>query len=865
MNTLPDACSKLPISEVLDTLKNALRQHPDVVLEAPPGAGKTTVVPLALLNEPWLGQQQILMLEPRRMAARSAAQRMASLLGESVGQTVGYQIRQESKHGPKTRILVITEGILTRKLQADPSLDGVGAVIFDEFHERHLDSDLGLALSLYGRALFRTEEQALKLIVMSATLDGLAISTFLQNAPVVRSEGRMYPVTLHYDTSSKQGTRQQQTAVQTRFDRAFIKKICTTIESASQKHKGSLLVFLPGQAEIRQVMRELPPLGEAVQVRPLYGGLSLKEQQLAIAPSQNGRKVVLATDIAETSLTIEGIDVVIDSGYAKRPVYDPNTAMTRLKMQRISQSSSTQRMGRAGRLAPGHCYRLWIETEQLQRPKHHSPEILNVDLSPLALQLLHWGVDDPAQLQWLDNPPKGAYASAISLLQSLGAIEKGSNSNLTPHGNKMAEIPAHPRISHMLLKSIDYRLERLAANLAAYFIERAPSNTSGADLQQTIDITTGRSKCSPQQQAWLARLRNQASTYINQLKKYKSSGSSKNNHTNTEIGEHDALGYLIACAYPDRIAQRRGNKENSYKLANGRAAALNDTDPLNNDSWLAIAESGGNNGQGQDKIFSAATFNPRLFNGPLASYLHKKNVALWDENRHRFIAENQRYCGQILFDSQTIKNIAPEIKSEALINLIIKHGLDFLPWTNELKQWQARVNILHILEPNKWPNVNRDSLLNTISTWLTPFLNDVNSLNDIKKIQLQSALYNMLTWQQQQDLNELVPTQYAVPSGSKITVDYSQKPPVLAVKLQEMFGCNETPAVAKQKVKLCVHLLSPARRPLQVTQDLAGFWKSSYHDVKKEMKGRYPKHPWPDDPTKAIATRFTKHRKPGGR
>lgn len=846
---MPLTEQNLPIDAVLDGLKQALRDRHEVVLEAPPGAGKTTRVPLALLDEPWLSDKKILILEPRRIAARSAAYRMASLLGESVGQTVGYRMRLDSKTSRSTRIEVITEGILTRMLQQDPSLEGVGLVIFDEFHERSLDSDLALSLCLKGRELFRDDGNPLKLLVMSATLDSTAITSLLDNSPVVRSQGRTYPIDIRYGQAAKPGER-------------IVERMVATLRQAlTDNPDSSILAFLPGQGEIH---RTTEALGEwlverrirGVHLRPMYGNLTLDEQQQAIAPlvSPDERKVVLATNIAETSLTIEGVDVVVDSGLVREARFDPGTGMTGLHTTRISRASSTQRAGRAGRLAPGVCYRLWTESQQEQLAAHNTPEILRADLASLALQLLQWGVDDPTELHWLDVPPSGLWQQALDLLAMLGAIErKGNASVLTAHGQVMCNLPVHPRLAHLLVCGAQAGHLNAAANLASLLSERNPFSQDNPDISQPLEILAGKAICPPQQQNWLQRTRQLANQFVEQLRSQKLPDSG----VSFLLPGTQINGYLLACAYPDRIARKRHS--GGYQLANGRSADLPDKHALGNQPWLAIAEVSSMVGKSSDIIRSAAALDEKLFTSALADQVHTQTVVEWDNKAGRFIAEEQHKVGALVLQRKALPNVPTEAKSAALLGFIRKHGLDLLPWQAEHEQWCARVNLLRSVEPEQlWPDVSRTNLLVTLEDWLAPYLDGVNTLADFKKLDLTTILSSLLPWEMQQRLEQLAPKSLEVPSGHSIAIDYSQSPPVLAVKLQEMFGCQQTPTIANGRVALLVHLLSPAGRPLQITQDLAGFWRTSYHEVKKDMKGRYPKHPWPDDPLQAIATRKVK-------
>jgi len=833
----------LPIASILDELYRTLNNHNRVVLEAPPGAGKTTTVPLALLNAPWRGSKKILMLEPRRVAARAAAERMARLLGETVGERVGYSIRLEQKRSANTVIEVVTEGILTRRLQQDPELADTAIVIFDEFHERNIHSDLGLALCLQGQELFRDQHNPLKLLVMSATLNGEAVSTLMGKAPIIRSEGRTYPVQIHYGSTAKTGAD-------------ITPAIVETVEQALQKHSGNVLVFLPGQKEIRTCAQRLnASLDTNIAILPLHGGIPPAEQQKALAPlsehSQHSRKVVLATDIAETSLTIEGVNTVVDSGLARKPQFDPRTGMTRLHTVRLSKASSIQRAGRAGRLAAGNCYRLWSEDQQAALLPHTPPEIIHSDLSALALQLLQWGISDPEELQWLDAPAAPAYRQAIDLLRQLGAVSVDNTiPRLTKHGERLAGLPLQPRLAHMLVIADTQGLLKTASQLAALLSERLPQNGPGADIEYSLQVLQGTIHCPAQQRAWLRRVQQQAQHYLRAFSRTASTA---------KLNNAQVPGFLLACAYPDRIAQKRENSRHCYLLSNGRSARLNERDPLAGCDYLAIADLGGTNGQSDDRIFSACSLDPALFDQALQHLLKQRELVEWQNDK--LLAEEHCCVGKLILSRRPLQTLSSEQRIQAVLNLLSTEGLGLLSWSNDILQWRARVQLLREQFPSHsppWPDLSDEHLQCTMDSWLAPFLENVKKRADLKQLKLHSILETLLTWPQPQRLNELAPTRISVPSGSQLSIDYRAYPPVLEVKLQEMFGCKDTPTVANGQVKLLVHLLSPARRPLQITQDLEGFWNSSYEDVKKEMKGRYPKHPWPDNPWEHQATRYTK-------
>ena len=835
----------LPIDEVLPALRLALAERHEAVLEAPPGAGKTTRVPLALLNEPWLAGQKILMLEPRRLAARAAAERLASELGEKVGETVGYRIRLDSKVGPSTRIEVVTEGILTRRLQHDPALEGVGLVIFDEFHERSLDADLALALSLNGRELFR-DEQPLKILLMSATLEGERLASVLGDAPILRSEGRMYPVAMRWGRPCVPGEFIEPRVVQTVLD-------------AISDESGSLLVFLPGQAEIRRVNQQLADaLGARSDILlcPLHGELDLAAQRAAIEPAPKGlRKVVLATNIAETSLTIDGVRVVIDAGLARVPRFDPGSGMTRLDTQRISRASATQRAGRAGRLEPGVCYRLWSEDQHAQLAAYGSAEILQADLAGLALQLARWGVT-PEQLIWLDVPPAASYAQAQQLLERLGALR---DRKLTPHGETMAELPAHPRIAHLLLRGQDLGLADMACDVAALLGERDILRGAGADVHSRLALLSGESRAARGGQGGVQRAKQLARQYRGYLR-------AKATQPVTDPDHPRWLGALLALAYPDRIAQQRKPGGAEYRLANGRAALFSEVDGLMKQPWLVIADLGSRQGQREERIYLAAEFDPALLEGVLSEQVSVVDQLDWDEREGVLRAERQRKVGELVLSREPLTGLDEAARTQALINLVRRKGLELLPWTPELRQWQARVALLRQLDTqsqgqSEWPDVSDAALVAGLEEWLAPYLGRVSRLSHFASLDLSSIVHNLLKWPLPQRLDELAPHHIKVPSGSSVRLDYSEHPPILAVRLQELFGLADTPRIAGGRQVVKLHLLSPARRPVQVTQDLANFWRSTYADVKKDLKGRYPKHYWPDDPLVAEATARIKPRK----
>ena len=825
---LPD----LPINDVLNDIKTELQNELSLVIEAPPGAGKTTQVPLALLEQSWLGHNKVIMLEPRRLAAKTAAHRMASIIGEPTGQTVGYRMRDETRISEHTKIEVVTEGVFARMLQNDPSLEGIGLVIFDEFHERSLDSDLSLAVCLKMREIFRTENP-LRLIAMSATLDSQKLIKIM-DAPVVRSDGRMHPVEIIHGRASQPR------------DKIVDRIVETTLGAIRQNPESSLLVFLPGQGEIRQTFDRLRErLDSTISLHPLYGNLSLAEQQAAIDPVSKNRKVVLATNIAETSLTIEGINVVIDSGLAREPSFDPGNGMSRLQTVKISAGSTIQRAGRAGRLEPGRCYRLWSEQQQDQLAPHVTPEIHKTDLAGMALQLFQWGFQSPGELNFLDLPKAGNWEQAVSLLNDLGAL-KPDLSSLTEHGEAMALIPAHPRLAHLLIKGAEAGNTEKAALLAALLSDRNPLSQENPDITTHLAVLSGEETCAKQYRGWCQRTQKLAKQLAIHV---------RNIPQDSVLPAAEILGYLLACAYPDRIARRR--HKGGYQLANGRSASFPDRQPLEKHTWLAVAEVSGLARTRGDVIRSAAPLDPKLFEGVLSSRVIQKTLINLDKKADRFVAEKRQQIGQLILSKSSLESVTPEERVTAIINAIREKGSVALAFSGQVKSWQARVSLAATLDETL-PDQSDTALMKSLEVWLTPYLADTSKISDIGKLDFRSILKNQLTWEQQKSIEKLTPTELSVPSGDTVKIDYSQNPPVLATKLQTMFGCTTTPTILNGELPLMIHLLSPAGRPLQITQSLESFWRDVYPEVRKEMKGRYPKHPWPDDPLGAPPTNRTR-------
>ena len=814
----------LPIEGALPELLSALSAGPNAVLVAPPGAGKTTRVPLALLDAPWLGQRSIVVLEPRRLAARAAARRMAATLGEEVGVTVGYRVHLDSRVGPKTRIEVVTEGVLTRRLLGDPELAEVGAVLFDEFHERSLNADLGLALCLEAQGALRPD---LRLLVMSATIDGARVARLLGAAPVIESQGRIHPVETRYLGDTPPAEVEAATA--------------SAIRRALTEEEGSILAFLPGEREIRRVADRLGDLGAMTTVHPLYGALPAREQDEAIRPAAPGhRKVVLATSIAETSLTIEGVRVVVDAGWARVSRFDPRTGMDRLETVRAGRASVDQRRGRAGRTGPGVSYRLWSEAANRALLPALPAEILVADLAPLALDLAGWGAADPASLAWLDPPPAASMTRARTLLGELGALDH--DGRITAHGRRMAELPLHPRLAHMVLAGAGRGCGARACEVAALLSERDVL-TAGArdpDLRRRLDALHGAADPHAHR-GRIAEARQAAAAWRRRLRLASDSGSL-------------SLGALVALAYPERVAERRGGG-GQYRLVNGRGAALAPDDPLVREPFLAIADL---DDSGRDaRVYLAAPIDRAEIETLFADRIERVDDVGWDERAEAVVASRRTGIGALVLEEQRLETVDEEARAAAMLAGVRMMGLEALPWSPALQDFRARNRFLHRLDPD-WPDFSDQALLDGLETWLRPYLGRATRRTHLARIDLSAALASRLDWQQRKRLDELAPTHLEVPSGSRVALDYVGDPPVLAVKLQEMFGQVETPRIGGGRVPVVVHLLSPAGRPLQVTQDLGNFWRTGYQAVRSELRGRYPRHPWPEDPLSAPATRKTK-------
>ncbi|MDR3044037.1 MAG: ATP-dependent helicase HrpB [Desulfovibrio sp.] len=873
----------LPVDAELPRLLGALADGARVVLQAPPGAGKTTRVPLALLAAPWLDGRKVVLLEPRRLATRAAARRMAATLGEAVGDTVGYRMRLDTRVGPRTRVEVVTEGVLTRMLQADPELADVGCVIFDEFHERNLHADLGLALCLDCQEGLRPD---LRLVVMSATLDCGPVAALLNGCPVIESAGRAFPVATRHLPPVRNWLPYDTTPPGVLED-----AVADAVRRALHEEPGSLLVFLPGAGEIRRTAERLAGLSATphgpVTVHALYGDLAPELQDAAIAPAPFGtRKVVLATAIAETSLTIDGVRVVIDAGLARVPRFDPRSGMSRLVTERVSLAGADQRRGRAGRTGPGVCWRLWREGEEAALRPFARPEILDADLAPLLLELALWGVPDASALRWLDGPPRANLAQARELLTLLGALDGAGR--ITPHGRRVAALPLHPRLAHMVVRAGELELGATACCVAALLEERDPLREAGADLRQRVALLAGGGRKADNggyggNGPMLVRLREAARQVARLAGVDLDAAASRGKGARQGARPApDATGEVLALAYPDRVAEGRG--QGQFRLACGRGAYLPPEDPLSREPFLAVGDMDGDAARG--RIRRCAPLARAHIEEAFAASIVEGTFVVWDDRAEAVAARRQRRLGALVLDDVPHDAADPEAVAAAVVAGIRSIGLHCLPWTPELEQWRARVVLLRGLEAEEteraaegapptppypgesawsevsiWPDVSDAALLAGLEHWLGPYLHGITRRAQFARIDLADALAALLPWELTRRLDAEAPERIEVPSGSRVLVDYAAEGgPVLAVKLQEMFGAGETPRVAGGRVPLVVHLLSPAGRPLQVTRDLAGFWRTGYPAVRAEMRGRYPKHPWPEDPLAAPPTRLTTRR-----
>jgi len=817
----------LPVDEVLPQLRAALAERNAAVLVAPPGAGKTTRVPPGLIGEPWARTGKIMLLSPRRIAARAAAARMATEYGERVGETVGYRVRLDSKISANTRIEVVTEGVFTRMILDDPELAGVACVLFDEFHERSLEGDLGLALARETQAALRPD---LKLVVMSATLDASRIATLLDDAPVVVSEGRMFPVRFVYRPRDVRGWLEPDVA--------------SAVTAALAQESGSALVFLPGAREIErtaELLRE-QVRDPSVDIRPLYGAMTPTDQDAAIAPSPLGRrKVVLATAIAETSLTIEGVRIVVDAGLSRRASYEPALGLTHLETVRASQASVTQRAGRAGRLEPGVCWRLWAEAETRSLPPFDRPEILEADLTGLALDLASWGARDPKTLTWLDPPPKAAWEEAIGLLKRINAI--GNDGQITAQGEKVARLPLPPRLAHMVLEAAQAGDALLAAQLAVLITEQGLGGRS-VDLRDRLD--------------GLARERGQRGDAARRLAERiaKSAGAASLNVV------ADRTGAVLAVGFPDRVAKSRGvalnhgRRETTFLMVNGRAARLGEDERLSRAKFLVAVDATGK--ADSARIVAAAEIEEAEVERLFADDIETHAAMTVDTATGAMRARRLRKLGRITLSEAPVERLSAEELRDALLEAVREEGLQILSWNESAEQVRARVRFLYEHDSGPWPDWSDETLVASLGNWLAPALDGVTRLKDAD---IAGALLNALPYELRRRLDAEAPSKFETPAGSSLNIDYTAHGgPALDVRLQELFGLDQHPTVARGRAPLTLRLLSPAQRPVQTTKDLPGFWRGSYAAVRSEMRGRYPKHPWPDDPLTAPPTRRAKPR-----
>jgi ATP-dependent helicase HrpB len=830
----------LPVEAAIPALRSALARGRSAVLQAPPGAGKTTVVPLALIDEAWLERRRIVMLEPRRVAARAAAHRMSSMLGEPVGTTVGFRTRTETRVGARTRVEVVTEGVLTRRLQRDPTLEDVGLIIFDEFHERSLVGDLGLALALHSRSLVRDD---LRVLVMSATLDAVAVARLLGDADVVAAPGQVFPIATHYAPP--------------RDPRSVEGATAATVRRTLAASEGDVLVFLPGTPEIHRVFDMLSrDLAADVDLVPLHGSLTSEAQDAAIAPPVAGRRrVVLATSIAETSLTIPGVRVVVDAGLARRPRFSPRTGMTRLETVRVSRATADQRRGRAGRTAPGICYRLWHEHEELVPSA--LPEIVEADLAPLALDLAAAGIQDPSMLQWLDPPAPGPFAGARELLVELGLVT--IDGRLTADGTRASTLPLHPRLAHMIVRAQASGTAATAGDIAALLAERDVIRAEGLaadpDIRVRLEILDAarrhRGGSAPPghsiDRAALQRVLRESDRLARAMELW----------TGQSAGESSAgdVGSMLATAYPDRVGIARRGDRGRYVLRAGNEITIDPASSLAGDEFIVVAELDGK--RPVSRAYLAAPIERAAVESQFAVQVVVKRIVEWSARDEAVVAREQRRLGAIVLDEHDVRADPTDVASALMHALLDRGVLD----NGELRAELARFELVRRLRPTEWPRVTMATLRLTADAWLLPHFVGMRRLVDAEKLDWTAAILSLIDGRQRRLLDELAPTHLVVPTGSRIRIDYSDPAsPTLSVRIQELFGLRDTPRVGGGVVPITLHLLSPANRPVQVTRDLAGFWKNSYFDVRKELRGRYPRHPWPDDPLSAAPTRRVKPR-----
>lgn len=829
---------QLPILEIIPDIKKNLVLHNTVILQAPPGAGKSTILPLHLLDEPWLKGKKILMLEPRRLAARAVANRMSSLINEQVGTTVGYRVRFDNKVSKQTRIEVLTEGILTRMLQQDNTLEDVGLVIFDEFHERSLHADLALALC---REMQQVIREDLRILIMSATLDGEKLSSLLGNAPVLTSAGRQYPIELFYLPQENVSSSSLNSNVSIPMQTA------RAVRKALAEHEGDILVFLPGAGEIQRTQELLEQELSGISIQPLFGDLPLHKQQEAILPHPQGkRKVVLSTSIAETSLTIEGIKIVIDSGYCRAPRFDPKTGLTRLDTIHVTQDMATQRAGRAGRTSSGICYRLWNQASHQHLLPHRNPEILEADLAPTIIELAQWGIQDLNTLAWLSPPPPGAVSQAQRILEELGAL---NSSKITKRGKEMLRVPTHPRIAHLLLEGQGYGLIALATDVAAILEERDPlQKEAGANL--TLRIEALRKWRNKEYVSADKNVLERIERLASQWRKHFSVSQDNTAPVDQEVGK------LLAAAYPERVAKQR-EQSHRYRLSNGKIVKLHEHDPLSHETYLAVAHLDAGTAEG--RIYLAAPLSP----DDILHLATEKKVITWDAQNGLLVARNEKRIGDIILESKPLKIIPEEERIKILCDVVRKEGLTILNQTEQVFDWKVRLSSIKAWRPDEeWPDVSDENLLNTLEEWLAPYIIAIKKREEFLKLDLYMILSGLLSYQQTQQLEIIAPSKIKVPSGSMISLAYQADgtSPVLAVRLQEMFGLLDTPTVNEGRIKVILHLLSPGYKPVQITQDLKSFWKNAYPEVRKELRIRYKRHHWPEDPWTAEAMAGAKKR-----
>ena len=815
----------LPIDDVLGEITSTLARSNTAVLVAPPGAGKTTRVPLALLDQPWAANKKIIVLEPRRIAARAAAERMAQTLGEKAGETVGYRVRFGSKISRSTRIEVVTEGIFSRQILGDPELNGVAAVLFDEFHERSLDADLGLALARDAQQGLRED---MRILVMSATLDGARVAKLLGDAPVIASEGRAFPVETRY--------------LGRKPDVQLERQMADAIASALRADAGSVLAFFPGAAEIRRTetfLRERVS-DAGIEIVPLFGALDSSVQDRAIAPAPKGtRKVVLATSIAETSLTIDGVRIVVDSGVARVPRYEPDIGLTRLETVRASRAAVDQRRGRAGRTEPGVCYRLWDEPQTASFEAYTRPEILSADLSSLVLDLAQWGVSDPSKLAFLDAPPAPALLEARALLRELNALDEAGR--ITPEGRSLRALALPPRLARMIVDSYRLGSGEDAAYIAAILTERGLGGDS-ADLDARLDnFRRDRSQ------------RSQSAKQLAQRWAQQVAADEKLSAKDVAL----STGRMLALAFPDRVARNRGN--GSFVLANGRGASVDQTTALAKAPYIAVAELTGTAANG--RILLAAPITQDEIETQFADHIETNDEITFDTSAMALRARRRRKLHAITLSELTLPVKPSADTARVLADGMVAVGIDRLPWSKPLKQWRDRVMFLRAASKDEWPDLSDAALAEARENWLTPALHDKTSLAGFSSGDLSDALMALLPWESRARLDREAPTHFGAPTGTSLPIDYeAEQGPTIAVRLQELFGLTTHPSIARGKIPLVLELLSPAHRPVQVTRDLPGFWRGSYAAVRTDLRGRYPRHPWPEDPASAPPTRRVKPR-----